>query len=85
MQRHELYKRSRSCEITSLSFGPDRKEEFPEHFFCDGCDKLENAVVQAAKATRGSGDGRSHGFGSPDNSEETIPTQSSSPSIIPKP
>lgn len=49
MRPHELYKRSRSCEVTCLSFGANRKEEFPDHFFCHACDLLEDAVLSAKR------------------------------------
>ena len=52
MQRHELYKRSRSCEITCLSFGANRKDDFPDHFFCHGCDLLEDAVLNSRRRRR---------------------------------
>jgi hypothetical protein len=31
--------------VTCLSFGPQRKEMYPEHFFCHGCDLYEDAVA----------------------------------------
>ena len=52
MKRHDLYKRSRSCAVTCLSFGQNRKSEFPEHFFCHGCDLLEDAVLSNATEKR---------------------------------
>jgi hypothetical protein len=46
MKKQDLYKRGRSCpEVTCLTFGKDRKKEFPQHFFCHGCDLLEDAVL----------------------------------------
>lgn len=45
MQRHQLYRCSRSTEITCLTFGANRKEDFPDHFFCHGCDLVEDAVM----------------------------------------
>lgn len=52
MQQHELYKRSRSCAITCLWFGANRKDDFPEHFFCHGCDLLEDAVLNSTRRRR---------------------------------
>lgn len=49
MRRDDLYKRTRSCPVTCLSFGKNRKEDFPEYFFCHGCDLLENAVENNIK------------------------------------
>jgi hypothetical protein len=49
MKRHDLNKRSRSCPVTSLSFGKDRKVEYPDFFFCHGCDQLEDAVLSNIK------------------------------------
>jgi hypothetical protein len=49
MKRHDLYKRGRGCSTTCLSFGKDRKVEFPDYFFCHGCDLLEGAVENGAK------------------------------------
>jgi hypothetical protein len=48
-RHHELYKRTRSCEVTCLSFGANRKEDYPDHFFCDGCELVENAVIHSMK------------------------------------
>jgi hypothetical protein len=45
MKRHDLYKRSRSCPVTCLSFGQDRRSQYPDFFFCHGCDQLEDAVL----------------------------------------
>jgi hypothetical protein len=58
MQPHELYKRSRSCDVTCLSFGANRKEEFPDYFFCHGCDLLEDSVLNSMLSTRRSCAGR---------------------------
>lgn len=52
MQQHELYKRSRSSDITCLWFGANRKDDFPEHFFCHGCDLLEDAVLNCTSRRR---------------------------------
>ena len=50
MRRHHgLYKRSRSCKTTCLSFGANRKEDYPDHFFCHGCDLVEDAVINSMK------------------------------------
>ena len=49
MKRHDLYKRCRSCSVTCLSFGKDRKEEYPDFFFCHGCDGLEDAVLNSMR------------------------------------
>ena len=52
MEAHDLYRRSRRCEITCLSFGADRKQEHPDHFFCNGCDLLEDAVLNSGRRRR---------------------------------
>lgn len=44
MRPHDLYKRGRDYPVTCLSFGKNRKEEYPDYFFCHGCDLLEDAV-----------------------------------------
>jgi hypothetical protein len=49
MRRHELYKRGRGCPITCLSFGKNRKAEYPDYLFFHGCDILEDAVENGAK------------------------------------
>ena len=49
MKRHDLYKRGRSCSISCLSFGENRKAEYPDCFFCHSCDLLEDAVRNGAK------------------------------------
>ena len=50
MKKQDLYKRGRSCpEVTCLTFGRDRKKDFPNHFFCHACDLLEDAVLTAMK------------------------------------
>ena len=33
MKRHDLYIQGQGCSTTSLSFGKDRKVEFPDYFF----------------------------------------------------
>lgn len=35
----------RSYAITCLTLGKSRKEEFPDHFFCQACDMLEDVVL----------------------------------------
>ena len=50
MRRHELYKRGRSCPVTCLAFGQNRKEEYQDHFFCNACDLLEDAVLNSVRA-----------------------------------
>jgi hypothetical protein len=35
--------------VSCLSFGQNRKTEFPDYFFCHGCDLLEDAVNNGAK------------------------------------
>jgi hypothetical protein len=53
MQKHELYKQGRNCpEVTCLTFGKDWKKEFPLHFFCHGCDLLEDAVLSNMKSPK---------------------------------
>ena len=52
MKRHDLYKRGRGCATTCLSFGKDRRVEFPDYFFCHGCDLLEDAVESGGKRAR---------------------------------
>jgi hypothetical protein len=49
MKRHDLYKRGRSCPVSCLSFGENRKTEYPDFFFCNGCDLLEDAVKNGGK------------------------------------
>ncbi|KAI2503700.1 hypothetical protein MHU86_10760 [Fragilaria crotonensis] len=49
MQRHDLYKRGRGFPLSCLSFGEHRKTEYPDFFFCHGCDLLEDAVRIGAK------------------------------------
>ena len=46
MRPEELYTfpRTRNSAVTCLAFGKDRKENFPDYFFCHGCDLLEDAV-----------------------------------------
>ena len=40
-----LYNRGRRSQpVTCLVFGKHRKEEFPDYFFCNGCDLLEDAI-----------------------------------------
>ena len=48
MRPEELYMIPQTwsdAPITSLVFGHDRKDDFPEYFFCHGCDLLEDAVL----------------------------------------
>jgi hypothetical protein len=52
MKAHDLYRRSRRCEITCLSFGADRKREYPDPFFCNGCNLLEDAVLNSGRPRR---------------------------------
>ena len=49
MRRHDLYKPDWSCPVSCLSFGENRKTEYPDVFFCHGCDLLEDAVNNGAK------------------------------------
>ena len=47
MRPDELYTIPRTwsdAPITCLVFGQDRKVDFPQYFFCHGCDLLEDAV-----------------------------------------
>ena len=49
MRRHDLYKPDWSCPVSCLSFGENWKTEYPDVFFCHGCDLLEDAVNNGAK------------------------------------
>ena len=40
--------------MTCLSFGKDRKEEFPDFFFCHGCDGLEDAALNSINKSKAS-------------------------------
>ena len=48
MHPEELYTVSRTragkSAVTCLAFGKDRKEKYPDYFFCHGCDSLEDVV-----------------------------------------
>ena len=47
MRPEDLYvvPRTRNSAVTCLAFGQNRKEKFPRYFFCDGCDRFEDAVL----------------------------------------
>jgi hypothetical protein len=46
MALDDLYKSPRTrSSITRLSFGRNRKAEFPDYFFCHGCGLWEDAVL----------------------------------------
>jgi hypothetical protein len=49
MRRHDLYKRGRGSAATCLSFGANRKVDFPNCFFCNGCDLLEDMIINSTR------------------------------------
>ena len=50
----ELYKypRTRNAAVTCLAFGKNRKKEYPKFFFCDACDKFEDAITNGNKRAK---------------------------------
>ena len=41
-----------SEQPTCLAFGPNRKTEYPDHFFCDECDRWENRPIENKRINR---------------------------------
>ena len=41
-----------SEQPTCLVFGPNRKTEYPDHFFCDKCDRWENRPIENKRINR---------------------------------
>lgn len=50
----DLYKspRTRNSGVTCLSFGENRKAQYPGYFFCHNCDKFEDAIRNGSKRAK---------------------------------